>query len=173
MIRTLKYSALAVATVAEALPYRLVIDSEGLALVAAALDDEPSAVALDLETTGLNPRTDRVRLLSVAATTIDGEPYRSFAATAFMIRSGPTSRGESYSIGMPVRMPGPITSNGTLAQRSARCSYSGISRGTVDERQIPSSAETSRKSASSAPSSSPVRCASVAIRQCSPSTSPS
>ena len=45
--------------------------------------------------------------------------------------------------------------------------------GTVDERQIPSIAERSRKSARSAPSSSPVRCASVAIRQRSPSCGPS
>ena len=34
---------------------------------------------------------------------------------------------------MPVLTPGPITSSGTFAQRSARCSYSRISRGTVDE----------------------------------------
>jgi hypothetical protein len=44
---------------------------------------------------------------------------------------------------------------------------------TVEERQIPSIAPGSRKSASSAPSSSPVRWASVAIRQRSPSSDPS
>src|SRR5436190_17397325 len=90
-----------------------------------------------------------------------------------MIRSGPTSRGSSYWIWMPVLTPGPTTSSGTLAHRSARCSYSRIRRGTVDDRQMPSSAMPCRKSARSAPSSSPVRCASVAIRQRSPSCSPS
>ena len=63
-----------------------------------------------------------------------------------MIRSGPTSRGESYSIGIPVLTPGPITSSGTFAHRSARCSYSGINRGTVDERQMPSRSSKSKKS---------------------------
>jgi DNA polymerase-1 len=56
------------------LPYRLVTDAAGLELVAAALDEAP-AVALDLETTGLDPRSDRVRLLSVAARTISGECF--------------------------------------------------------------------------------------------------
>src|SRR4029077_11372007 len=90
-----------------------------------------------------------------------------------MIRSGPTSRGSSYWIGIPVFTPGPTTSRGTFAQRSARCSYSRIRRGTVHESAMPSSPVTSRKSERSAPSSSPVRCASVAMRQRSPSTSPS
>src|SRR5207253_3152209 len=60
--------------------YRLVTDAAGLELVAAALD-EPSVVALDLETTGevggdsLDPRKGRVRLLSVAAETIEREPF--------------------------------------------------------------------------------------------------
>ena len=105
--------------------------------------------------------------------TIAGAPKSSFAATALTIRSGPTSRGASCSIGIPVRTPGPMTRSSAFAQRSATCSYSGTSRGTVEERQIPSIAPRSRKSASSAPSSSPVRCASVAIRQRSPSSSPS
>jgi DNA polymerase-1 len=56
------------------LPYRLVTDAADLELVAAALDEAP-AVALDLETTGLDPRSDRVRLLSVAARTISGECF--------------------------------------------------------------------------------------------------
>jgi DNA polymerase-1 len=52
-------------------PYLLVDSPAGLATVAAALDNT-ALVGLDLETTGLNPRTDRVRLLSLACDTIDG-----------------------------------------------------------------------------------------------------
>lgn len=54
--------------------YRTVTDAAGLELVATALD-EAYAVALDLETTGLNPRSDRMRLLSLAAPTLSGEPF--------------------------------------------------------------------------------------------------
>jgi DNA polymerase-1 len=50
--------------------YRLVTDADGLEAVQAALADA-EAVALDLETTGLDPRKDRVRLLTVAVPTID------------------------------------------------------------------------------------------------------
>src|SRR5439155_18166450 len=50
---------------------------------------------------------------------------------------------------------------------------SRTSCGTVDERQIPSTSPRSRKLPIRAPSSSPVRCASVAIRQCSDSSVPS
>ena len=45
--------------------------------------------------------------------------------------------------------------------------------GTVEERQIPPTRSRSRKSVINAPSSSPVRCASVATRQCSASRAPS
>src|SRR5581483_10070084 len=55
----------------------------------------------------------------------------------------------------------------------ATCSYSRTSVGTVDDRQMPSTVAGSGKSARSAPSSSPVRCASVAMRQRSPSSGPS
>jgi DNA polymerase-1 len=37
--------------------------------------DNTALVALDLETTGLNPRSDRVRLISLACDTIDGETF--------------------------------------------------------------------------------------------------
>jgi DNA polymerase-1 len=49
----------------------LVEDPAGLNMVRAALDNT-GLVALDLETTGLDPRKDRVRLLSLALDTIDG-----------------------------------------------------------------------------------------------------
>ncbi|HEY1379752.1 MAG TPA: DUF3987 domain-containing protein, partial [Gemmataceae bacterium] len=51
--------------------YVLVTDQAGLGMVAAALDNT-GLVGLDLETTGLDPRADRVRLLSVACDTVDG-----------------------------------------------------------------------------------------------------
>lgn len=54
--------------------YRWVRDAAALAAVAAAVDDA-DRVALDLETTGLNPRLDRVRLLSLAVDTIDGGTF--------------------------------------------------------------------------------------------------
>ncbi len=54
--------------------YLLVKDAASLATVRMALD-ETAVVALDVETTGLNPRTDRVRLLSVAVDTIDGGTF--------------------------------------------------------------------------------------------------
>jgi DNA polymerase-1 len=51
--------------------WRLVREPGDLQAVAAALEDT-RLVGLDLETTGLDPRTDRVRLLSLALDTIDG-----------------------------------------------------------------------------------------------------
>jgi DNA polymerase-1 len=55
----------------EAPPYLLVKDPAGVEMVATALDETP-VVGLDLETTGLDPRTERVRLLSVLTDTVDG-----------------------------------------------------------------------------------------------------
>jgi DNA polymerase-1 len=69
------------------LPYRPVTDAAGLELVAAALD-EALAVALDLETTGLDPRSDRLRLLSVAARTISGELF-AYVIDCFAIAPAP------------------------------------------------------------------------------------
>src|SRR5262249_2251444 len=51
--------------------YIVVNDRSGLEMVGAALGDT-DLVGLDLETTGLHPRTDRIRLLSLALDTIDG-----------------------------------------------------------------------------------------------------
>jgi DNA polymerase-1 len=52
-------------------PYLLVSDPAGLPAVVAALDNT-ALVGLDTETTGLDPRADRIRLLSLAVDTIDG-----------------------------------------------------------------------------------------------------
>jgi DNA polymerase-1 len=54
--------------------YMQVSDPAGLRMVAQALDNT-GLVALDLETTGLDPRKDRVRLLSLALDTIDGNQF--------------------------------------------------------------------------------------------------
>src|SRR5262245_50884198 len=51
--------------------YVVVRDGTGLATLAAALE-ETAVVSLDLETTGLDPRSDRVRLLSLSLDTSDG-----------------------------------------------------------------------------------------------------
>jgi DNA polymerase-1 len=59
---------------AESPGYLLVNTAAGLATVIAALDST-TLVGLDLETTGLNPRTDRVRLLSLACNTIGGGEF--------------------------------------------------------------------------------------------------
>ena len=54
--------------------FMLVTDPAGLAMVQSALDST-SLVGVDTETTGLNPRHDRVRLLSLATDTVDGGAY--------------------------------------------------------------------------------------------------
>ena len=107
------------------------------------------------------------------STTMHGAPYRAEAATALTIRSGPTCRGSSYRIGIPVLTPGPTTRIGASAQRAAKPSYDGTSAGTVEERQTPSTASRSSIPPSRTPSSSPVRRDSVATRQLSASRSPS
>jgi DNA polymerase-1 len=56
---------------AESPPYQLVRGPSDLSAVVAALDNT-GRVGVDVETTGLDPRTDRVRLLSLATDTIDG-----------------------------------------------------------------------------------------------------
>jgi DNA polymerase I-like protein with 3'-5' exonuclease and polymerase domains len=55
-------------------PYLLIKDRAGLIMAAAALDNTV-LVGVDLETTGLDPHTDRVRLLSLALDTIDGGAF--------------------------------------------------------------------------------------------------
>jgi DNA polymerase-1 len=55
-------------------PYGLVTNPADLPMVAAALDNT-ALVGLDCETTGLDPRTDRVRLLCLSCDTIDGGTF--------------------------------------------------------------------------------------------------
>src|SRR5262249_51855970 len=52
-------------------PYVLITDQDDLPMVMAAVDDS-DVVGLDCETTGLCPRTDRVRLLQLDCDTCDG-----------------------------------------------------------------------------------------------------
>jgi DNA polymerase-1 len=54
--------------------FLVVRDRDALSTVRAALENSP-VVGLDIETTGLDPRTCRVRLLSLAVNTIDGGIY--------------------------------------------------------------------------------------------------
>jgi DNA polymerase-1 len=68
-------------------PYVLVRDSAALATVAAALDGT-AVVALDTETTGLDPRCDRVRLLSLACDTVDGGTF-TYLVDAFAVDPSP------------------------------------------------------------------------------------
>src|SRR5262245_35738053 len=61
--------------IAKRSPQYLLIDrAEELPCVLAALDDS-SEVAVDTETTGLDPRRDRLRLLSLSLPTIDGGTF--------------------------------------------------------------------------------------------------
>jgi hypothetical protein len=55
--------------------WALVVDTEQLDAARAAVD-ETAVVGLDCETTGLDPRADRVRLLALDCETIDGGRYR-------------------------------------------------------------------------------------------------
>jgi DNA polymerase I len=59
---------------AESPPYRLICDPVELQAVATAIDNS-TLIGLDVETTGLDPRSDRVRLLSLAVSTIDGGTF--------------------------------------------------------------------------------------------------
>ena len=68
-------------------PYLLVRDTAGLAMVEMALGDAQQ-VGLDLETTGLNPRTERTRLLSLALSTIDGGTF-SYLIDVFAVDPSP------------------------------------------------------------------------------------
>jgi hypothetical protein len=68
-------------------PYLVVRDAAGLEMVRTALGDT-TLVGLDLETTGLDPRTDRVRLLSLATDTIDGGAF-VYLVDCFAIDPGP------------------------------------------------------------------------------------
>jgi DNA polymerase-1 len=65
----------------------LVTDAEGLEAVRAALAD-CLGVGIDLETAGLDPRKDRVRLLSVAVPTIDGGHF-AYVVDCFQVDPRP------------------------------------------------------------------------------------
>jgi DNA polymerase-1 len=67
--------------------YELVTSSADFEMVATALDNTP-LVAVDIETTGLDPRADRIRLLSVGTDTIDGG-HVSFLIDCFAVDPAP------------------------------------------------------------------------------------
>ena len=67
------------------------------------------------------------------STAMHGPPLRASAATALTMRSGPTSRGLSIRIGMPLRTPGPISSVSTPSALSPTPVHSTASTGTVEE----------------------------------------
>src|SRR5262249_20355846 len=67
--------------------YLLVRDPAPLRAVTAALDNT-HRVGLDSETTGLDPRADRVRLLSLSCDTIDGGP-RTYLVDCFAVAPSP------------------------------------------------------------------------------------
>jgi DNA polymerase I-like protein with 3'-5' exonuclease and polymerase domains len=69
------------------MPYLLVADETGLGTVAAALAGS-ELVAVDVETTGLDPRKDRVRLLSLAIKNADGGTS-SFLIDVFAVNPSP------------------------------------------------------------------------------------
>lgn len=68
-------------------PYLLIEDPAGLDLVRTALDNT-AVVGLDLETTGLDPHVDRIRLLSLAVETIDGGTF-SYLIDCFAVDPTP------------------------------------------------------------------------------------
>jgi DNA polymerase I-like protein with 3'-5' exonuclease and polymerase domains len=67
--------------------YSVIRRYDDLQMVLSAVE-ESVTVALDLETTGLNPRSDRVRLLSVAVDTVDGGTF-SYLVDCFQIDPKP------------------------------------------------------------------------------------
>ena len=71
-VRECRESIPTIPTTAGGTPFVLVTDAAGLETVRAALE-ETAVVGIDCETSGLDPRCDRVRLLSLSTDTIDGE----------------------------------------------------------------------------------------------------
>lgn len=67
--------------------YVLVNDAIGLGMIATSLG-EGGLVGLDVETTGLNPRSDRIRLLSLNVDTIDGTRF-TYIVDCFAVDPNP------------------------------------------------------------------------------------
>ena len=67
--------------------FRLVDDKAGLEAVALAIGDSP-IVAVDTETTGLDSMADRVRLLSLACSTVDGGTF-TYLVDCFAVDPSP------------------------------------------------------------------------------------
>jgi DNA polymerase-1 len=67
--------------------YQVIWDTAGLATLRTALE-ETAMVGLDLETTGLNPRTDRVRLVSLSVDTVGGGRF-SYLVDCFAVDPAP------------------------------------------------------------------------------------
>ncbi len=109
---------------------------------------------------------------------MQGPPYRLNAASAFTIRSAPTSRGLSVWIDRPVRVPGSTTTAGKLKYRVTMSRSAVVEPGTTDEMTTPViSFENerpvwSRSPANSTASSSAVRSVSVDRRHWCSSSGP-
>src|SRR6266705_833282 len=78
------------------------------------------------------------KVVAVPKSTIThGPPYFSNAATAFTIRSAPTSAGFSYNTGIPVFTPGSMNNGFVLKYRSQTCRSVESRGGTTEETTIP------------------------------------
>jgi DNA polymerase I-like protein with 3'-5' exonuclease and polymerase domains len=76
-----------IVTARPAPPYLLVADAAGVEMVKAALD-QTELVGLDVETTGLDPRNDRARLLAVATDTVEGGSF-VYVVDCFAVNPSP------------------------------------------------------------------------------------
>src|SRR4029453_914507 len=107
-----------------------------------------------------------------------GPPYRLYAASAFTMRSAPTSRGLSVWIDRPVRVPGSTTTAGKLKYRVTMSRSAVVDPGTTEEMTTPvislenESPVWSRRPANSTASSSAVRSVSVDRRHWCSSSEP-
>src|SRR5215218_3306507 len=109
---------------------------------------------------------------------MQGPPYRLYAASAFTMRSAPTSRGLSVWIDRPVRVPGLTTTAGKLKYRVTMSRSAVVELGTTEEMTTPviwlenESPVWSRSPANSTASSSAVRSVSVDRRHWCSSSEP-
>jgi DNA polymerase I-like protein with 3'-5' exonuclease and polymerase domains len=132
-----------------AAPFVVVTDAAGLETVIAALVDT-AIVGLDTETTGLNPRTDRLRLLTITTDTCDGGRI-VYVVDAFHVDLRPlwetlaehpiVAHNATFDLGFLAALgfvPGVVDDTMILSQlvngtRHARC-YHGL--GQVVEREL-------------------------------------